>query len=55
MSDDQQTQLSEEEQRKIMEGMPWGTFVVLVIYALGFVALWGFMYFTLLVARGPVN
>ena len=48
-------ELSEEEQKKILESSPKGTWVIMFIYgilfSLGFLYFW----FELFVARGPVN
>ena len=48
-------ELSEEEQRKILESSPKATWLIMFIY--GIISTLGFLYFWfgLFVARGPVN
>jgi|GEM_PF-548874 len=50
-----QPQLSEEEQQKILETPPKGTFAIMLIYAVIFMAAWFGIYFGTLIARGPVS
>lgn len=47
--------VTEDEEKKILERPPWGTFAVLLVYIAVFAGLWGLMYVGLLVARGPVS
>ncbi len=49
------SELSDEEKRSIMEGLPKGTFALMLVFAGVFVVLWLLMYFGTLMARGPVS
>ncbi len=47
--------LSEEEQKRIMESPPKGTFAIIAIYAGVFTVAWLFLYFVRFLGHGPVN
>ncbi len=49
------SELSEEEQRRIMESPPKGTFAIISIYAGVFTVAWLFLYFVRFMGHGPVN
>ncbi len=46
--------LSEEEQKKILESPPKGTWFLIMIIGLIFTLAWLYMYFGLFLGRGPV-
>lgn len=48
-------ELSEEEQKKILESSPKGTWVIMFIYGIVFTLGFLYFWFGLFVARGPVN
>lgn len=48
-------QLSDEEQKKIMESPPKGTFALMIVFGLVFGLAWLAMYFLRFLAHGPVN
>jgi hypothetical protein len=47
--------LSPEEERRILESPPKGTFAVIVIYIAIFMAAWLFLYFGRFLAHGGVS
>ena len=49
------SQLTPEEEQKILEGSPMGTFALLLVFAAIMVAGWAFMFFYMFLANGPVN
>ena len=48
-------QLSPEEEQKILESPPVGTFALLLVFAVLMLAGWGFMFFDRWLEHGPVN
>lgn len=49
------SELTPEEEKRILESPPKGTFVVLLLFGLVFTAAWLLMYFGRFLAHGPVN
>ena len=49
------TPLSDEEQRKILESPPKGTFAVMLLYGAVMGAAWAALYFGRFLAHGPVS
>lgn len=49
------TDLSEEEERRILESPPKGTLAVLLVYAMVFMAGWLFLFFVRFLGHGIVN
>jgi hypothetical protein len=49
------TPLSEEEQRRILESPPKGTFAIIMVYAAIMGAAWVALYFGRFLAHGPVT
>ena len=47
--------LSEEEQKKIMEGPPWGTLVLMLVFGALFALAWLVMYFGRFLPHGAVS
>ena len=47
--------LTEEEKKKIMEGPPWGTLAVMVIFGALFALAWLAMYYGRFLPHGPVS
>ena len=47
--------LSEEEQKKVLESPPRGTWAILLVFGVLFTAGWLAMYFGLFLARGTVS
>jgi hypothetical protein len=48
-------ELSEDEERRILESPPRGTLAVLLVYALTFMAGWFFLFVVRFLGRGVVN
>lgn len=48
-------ELSEEQKRRIMETPPRGTWAILLIFGVLFLAAWLLMYFGVFMPRGPVT
>ena len=48
-------QLSEEEQRKIMESPPKGTLAIVLLFGAIFTSAWLLMFFARFLPHGPVN
>ncbi|MGD2073608.1 MAG: hypothetical protein PVI91_00270 [Gammaproteobacteria bacterium] len=48
-------ELSEEEQKRIMQSLPKGTFAVMLIYGLIMTLAWLALYFGRFLAHGPVS
>ena len=55
LGEEHMSELSEEEQRRIMESPPKGTFAIISIYAGVFTVAWLFLYFVRFMGHGPVN
>jgi len=49
------SQLTPEEEQKVLQSKPVGTFALLLLFAVLMVAGWGFMYFYMFLQHGPVN
>ena len=49
------SQLSPEEEEKILNSAPRGTFALLLVFALLFTAGWLFMYLYMFMQHGPIN
>ena len=49
------TQRSEEEQRRILEAPPRGTWTLILLVGLGMLAAWLYFFFGLFMSHGPVN
>jgi hypothetical protein len=47
--------LSSEEEKKILESSPKGTMALLMIFAIATVLGWLYMYFGMFLQHGPVN
>ncbi len=47
--------VSPEEEREIFKSHPYGTFTVLVIYAILFAMLWLYFWYGLFLPAGPVR
>jgi hypothetical protein len=47
--------LSEDEQRRIIESPPKGTFAIIMVYAVIMAAAWLALYFGRFLAHGPVT
>jgi hypothetical protein len=47
--------LTPEEEQKILDSKPVGTFALLLAFAILLLAGWGFMFFYLFLQHGPVN
>ena len=48
-------QLTPEEEQKLLESSPKGTFAVLLVFAALMAAGWAFMFFYMFLEHGPVN
>jgi len=44
-----------EEEKKILESPPKGTFSLMVIFAIALMLGWSYMYFGMFLTHGPVN
>ncbi len=49
------SQLTPEEEKKALEGSPWGTFALMLVFAVLMVGGWAFMFFYRFLVHGPVN
>ena len=47
--------LTEEEQRRILEAPPRGTWAIILVVGLAMLAGWLYFFFGLFVSHGPVN
>lgn len=47
--------LSPEEEKKILESPPTGTFALMLLLAAVFAAVWAVMFFSMFLERGPVS
>lgn len=47
--------LSPEEEKKIMESSPRGTMFLLVVFGIATILGWLYMYFGMFLTHGPVN
>lgn len=47
--------VSAEEEKEIFQSHPYGTFTVLVIYAIAFALLWLYFWYGLFLPAGPVR
>lgn len=48
-------QLTPEEEEKVLNSPPTGTFAVLLVFAAMMAAGWAFMFFYMFLEHGPVN
>jgi hypothetical protein len=48
-------QLTPEEQQRILQGPPKGTFALLMVFAALFFGAWLYMYFGMFLPHGPVR
>ena len=48
-------QLSPEEEQKILNSLPWGTFALMLLIGALMFAGWAFMFFGMFLEHGPVN
>ncbi len=48
-------QLSPEEEQKILNSLPWGTFALMLLISALMFAGWAFMFFGMFLEHGPVN
>jgi hypothetical protein len=48
-------ELSEEEQRQILEAPPRGTYAVILVIGLAMLLGWLYFFFGLFMSHGPVN
>ena len=49
------SQLTPEEEEKILHSSPKGTYALLLVFALLFAAGWAFLFFARFLAHGPVS
>ena len=49
------TEVSEEERKKILEGSPIGTWVLMVTVGISMVIGWMFLYYGVFLPRGMIN
>ena len=49
------SELTEEEQRRILESPPKGTWVIILIIGLALLAAWLYFFFGVFFSHGPVN
>lgn len=49
------SQLTPEEEKKVAEGAPKGTFALMLLLAAVFAAGWSLLYFGRFLLHGPVN
>jgi hypothetical protein len=49
------SQLTEEEQRRILEGSPRGTWAVILVIAIAMLLSWLYFFFGLFMSHGPVS
>lgn len=55
VEDQDPLRVSKEEEREIFASHPYGTFTVLVIYAIAFAVLWLYFWYGLFLPAGPVR
>jgi len=48
-------QLTPEEEKKILEGTPKGTFALMMVIAVLMFAGWAYMYFGMFLKHGPIS
>jgi hypothetical protein len=48
-------QPSPEEEQKILDRLPWGTFALMLLVGALLFAGWAFMFFEMFLPNGPVN
>jgi len=51
----QLSELTDEEQRRIMESPPKGTWAIILIIGFSILAAWLYFFFGVFVSHGPVN
>jgi hypothetical protein len=49
------TELSDEEQRRILEAPPRGTYAVILVIGIGMLLAWLYFFFGLFMSHGPVS
>jgi hypothetical protein len=49
------SQLTPEEEEKILHSLPKGTFAVLLVFAVIFAATWAFLFFVRFMSHGPIQ
>lgn len=49
------SELTDEEQRRIMESPPKGTWAIILIIGFSILAAWLYFFFGVFVSHGPVN
>lgn len=49
------SQLTEEEQRRILEGPPRGTWAVILVIGIAMLLSWLYFFFGLFMSHGPVR
>lgn len=49
------SQLTPEEERRILDSPPRGTFALLLLFGMLMFAGWAFMFFFMFLEHGPVN
>ncbi len=49
------SELTEDEQRRIMESPPKGTWALILLIGLGMLAAWLYFFFGVFMSHGPVN
>ena len=49
------SQLSPEEEKKILDGHPTGTLALMLVLAVAMFAGWAYMYFNMFLKHGPVS
>ncbi len=47
--------LTKQQEKKIIESPPVGTWALMLIVGLGFVVGWLFLYYGIFLPRGPIN
>lgn len=49
------SQLTPEEEEKILHSVPKGTFALLLVFAVMFAAVWAFLFFVRFLSHGPIQ
>lgn len=49
------SRVSPEEEKKILESSPVGTFALMLVLAAAMAAGWAYMYFSMFLKHGPVS
>jgi hypothetical protein len=49
------TPLSEQEQKRILEEPPRGTWAIILVIGIGMLAAWLYFFFGIYMSHGPVN